>query len=272
MIALVLCYAVFSLGARHGRIAAVREVENARAKETAQPSEREREEVRTRLDKALAMMRSGDAESGWKSIQGISLEHPHFPSLAYAEALLALQAEKNREALDLTKISISRGERVSDSLALQAALNAASPISSGDVQEDLLRRAADADLMNPNPLIQLASILSTHGHDEEAENLVESAKLRLLPVDSRVVVDASLGIFKIKRASTSELSSMGETTGLAEKDFPNAYAAMRRGDFQTAASILETTRRSVPPEVFDYLLKASPIRDYALEPKITRFY
>jgi hypothetical protein len=44
------------------------------------------------------------------------------------------------------------------------------------------------------------------------------------------------------------------------------------GDFQTAATIPETSRKTVPPELFDYLLNASPIRDSALEPKITRFY
>ena len=264
--------AVFSLGDHNGRIAAIREMDEARAKGPAARSGREREEVRLRLDKALSLERSGDAEGGWKSIQGISREHSHLPSLAYAEALVALRAGKYAEALDLTKISISREERVSDSLALQSALDASPPLSSGVVQEDLLRKAADADPMNPNPLIQLAGILSAHGQDEQAESLVRSAKLRLLPVDSHLVVDASLEMLKIKRAPTADLSSTSETSGLAEKDFPTAYSAMRRGDFQAAASILETARRSVPPDVFDYLLKASPIRDYALEPKITRFY
>ena len=262
--------AIFSLGDRHGRIATVREMEEAKA--AAPPSDHEREEVRSRLDKALALAKSGDAEGGWKSIRGISGEYPHFPSLAYAEAYLALRADKIAEASELVKISISRGERVADSLALQAALNDSSPLSSAAAQEELLRKAADADPMNPYPLLQLALVLSVHGDDARAESLLQSAKLRLLPVDSHAVVDSSLAMVQLRRAPAGSLPSGGEPTGIAEKDFPTAYASMRRGDFQTAATILDATRKSLPPELFDYLLNASPIRDYALKPEITRFY
>ena len=262
--------AVFSLGEHHGRSVAVRELKDAKA--AAVPSERKREEVRSRLDRALALARSGDAEGGWKSIRGISGEYPHFPSLAYAEAYLALRADKIAEASELVKISISRGERVADSLALQAALNDSSPLSSAAAQEELLRKAADADPMNPYPLLQLALVLSVHGDDERAESLLQSAKLRLLPVDSHAVVDSSLAMVQVRRAPAGSLPPGGEPTGIAEKDFPTAYASMRRGDFQTAATILDATRKSLPPELFDYLLNASPIRDYALKPEITRFY
>jgi len=83
---------------------------------------------------------------------------------------------------------------------------------------------------------------------------------------------SSLAMVKLRHLPAGSLPPVGEPTGVAEKDFPTAYAAMRRGDFQTAATILEATRKSLPPELFDYLLNACPIRDYALEPKITRFY
>jgi hypothetical protein len=266
----IILFTAFSFGQHRGRIAAAREVEKAKA--AAVPSAREREEVRARLDKALSLTRSGDADGGWKTIRGIARAYSNVPSLAYAEALIALQAQQYAEAFDLTKISISRGERVADSLALQAALNDSSPVASGAVQEELLRKSADADPMNPYPILQLALFLSMHGDDSQAESLLRSARLRLLPVDSYAVVDSSLAIMKLKQTPAGTLPVGGEPTGLAEKDFPTAYAAMRRGDFQTAATILETSRKTVPPELFDYLLNASPIRDFALEPKITRFY
>ena len=266
----IILYAVFSLGEHRGRIAAAREFAQAQA--SAAPSEREREEVRSRLDKALALAKSGDAQGGWKSIRGISDEYSHVPSLAYAEAFVAMRADKIAEASELVRISIARGERVADSLALQAALNDSAPLSSVVAQEELLRKAADADPMNPYPLLQLALVLSVHGDDARAEGLLQSAKLRLLPVDSHAVVDSSLAMVKLRHLPAGSLPPGGEPTGVAEKDFPTAYAAMRRGDFQTAATILEATRTSLPPELFDYLLNASPIRDYALEPKITRFY
>lgn len=268
----IILFAAFSLGEHRGRIAAARELTEAQAKSGAAPTDLDREEVRLRLDKALSLTRSGDPEGGWKAIRGISREYSHVPSLAYAEALVALQAQQYTEALDLTKISISRGQRIADSLALQAALNESSPLASGAVQEELLRKASNADPMNPYPILQLALFFGTHGDDAQAESLLRSAKLRLLPVDSHAVVDSSLAMVKLRHLPAGSLPPGGEPTGIAEKDFPTAYAAMRRGDFQTAATILEITRKSVPPELFDYLLSASPIRDYALEPKITRFY
>ncbi len=268
----IILFAAFSVGEHRGRTAAARELTEAQAKASAAPSDRDREEVRSRLDKALSLTRSGDADGGWKAIRGIARAYSNVPSLAYAEALVALQAGQSTEALDLTKISISRGERVAESLALQAAINASMPTSSGVTQEKLLWDAVDADPMNPYPYIELATHYSVHGDDAKAESLIQSAKARLLPVDSHAVVDASLGIFKLKRTPADVLPPESEATGLAEKDFPTAYSAMQHGDFQTAATILEATRKTVPPEVFDYLLNASPIRDYALEPKITRFY
>lgn len=265
-------YLAYQVGRGRGEDAAAREIASSIAQAPPAPSEREREEVRQRLDQALALTRSGDAEGGWNVIRGIARSYSHMPSLAYAEALVALQAQQVSEALDLTRISISRKERVAESLALQAAINASTPGSSGAVQEDLLWKAVDADPMNPYPLIELATYYGVHGEDQKAESLIQSAKSRLLPVDSHAVVDASLGIFKFKRTPSDVLPQDAGPTGLAEKDFPNAYAAMRRGDFQAAASILESSRRTVSPEIFDYLLNASPIRDFALEPKITRFY
>ena len=185
---------------------------------------------------------------------------------------MAMRADKIAEASELARISIARGERVADSLALQAALNDSAPLSSVVAQEELLRNAADADPMNPYPLLQLALVLSVHGDDARAESLLQSAKLRLLPVDSYAVVDSSLAMVKLRHLPAGSLPPGGSPTGIAEKDFPTAYAAMRRGDFQTAAAILEASRKSLPPELFDYLLNASPIRDYALKPEITRFY
>lgn len=262
----------FFLGERSGRIAQAKELASKESKAAAAPSEREREEVRARLDKAFALSQSGDADAGWKIIQGISRDYSHIPSLAYAEALVALQAGKKHEALDLAKISVARKERVAESLALQATISTALPGPSGLLQEELLWKAVDADPVNPSPLIELAQFLSSHGEDEKAESLIRSAKLRLLPVDSYAVVDSALEILKAKNLPTSSLPVATEPTGSPDKDFSIAYAAMRRGDFQTAANVLESTRKSLPPGLFDYLLNYPPIREYALEPQITRFY
>lgn len=235
-------------------------------------SGREREEVRRRLDRALTLAKSGDVETGWQVIRGISGEYSHVPSLAFAEALVALQAGRLVEALDLTKISISRREQVAESLSLQGAINASSPTASGHTQEELLWKAVDADPMNPHPFLGLARLVSSQGDSEMAESLLQSANARLLPVDSRAVVDASLAILELQHSPAEVLAVVGNPNGTAEKDFPIAYAAMLRGDFQTAATVLERMQKTVAPEIFDYLINSTPLRDFSLEPEIIRFY
>ena len=63
--------------------------------------------------------------------------------------------------------------------------------------------------------------------------------------------------------------SQGHTT---PEDFCAAYIAMRLGDFGNAAAILRATEKTIPPDLFDYLVNDSVMRRFAREPRVMGFY
>ncbi|MFZ4597911.1 MAG: tetratricopeptide repeat protein [Terrimicrobiaceae bacterium] len=266
-------YGIFSWGAAVGRSEAKKETAGPATRVLPVTDGKEAGEILATLDKSLKLAHSGSADKGWELIRGLSTRYPQTPSLAYAEALIALEAGENLEAGNLAKTSIARGERVSESLLILAALESWSETASTSKQEEILEQAIQADPMSPYPLVQLALLHSEHGDDALAAHLFESARTRLFPVDSHAVIDTSLAIFKLKNTPPSDLPANEVTpTGVAEKDIPTAYAAMRRGDFQSAARLLAASQKTASPDLFDYLLQSPPLREYALRPEILPFY
>jgi hypothetical protein len=63
--------------------------------------------------------------------------------------------------------------------------------------------------------------------------------------------------------------SQGHTT---TEDLCAAYVAMRLGDFGKAAAILRATEPTIPPDLFNYLMNDSVMRQFVKEPRVMGFY
>jgi hypothetical protein len=171
--------------------------------------------------------------------------------------------------------SITKNERVSDSLALMAVLETQkSNAGMGDPKvraESYLRQAMVADAANPYPMIELGSLLRYRKQNEEARKLFEGARVRLNPVDSRMVADVSLELMDLgERADDAlppEISDPSSTQAFAA-----AYLALRRSHPDRAAQILRAARHRLPDDVFYYLVNDPLIRKYSREPALKEFF
>jgi hypothetical protein len=179
-----------------------------------------------------------------------------------------------------TAESISKRERISDSLALQAVLETQkrsdpSRQKFGDTRprtEALLRQAMLADEANPFPMVELATLLRYQKRTDEALALLRGARSRLNPVDSHSVVDVTIELATLQETPDDQLPQIAEPGKDLVSAFSAAYAAMRKGDFDRAADIAKTARKMAAADLFDYLINDPAIRRYAGEPKLREFF
>ena len=69
-----------------------------------------------------------------------------------------------------------------------------------------------------------------------------------------------------------DLPAASKPLGIPSKDFPNAYAELKRGNFTAAANILRYCRGLIDPHLFDYLMRDPLIRKFASRPEVAEFY
>ena len=137
------------------------------------------------LNEALALIESGESSQALQKIQALSVKHPDVSSLDYLAALAAMQAGDLKTAQERASLSVSKNQKVSDSLVLlsmtETSAGASGKSSLRDpkiVREALLREAVNADIANPFPMIELASFLRAQKRDEEAPDLL----LSIIPI------------------------------------------------------------------------------------------
>lgn len=237
-------------------------------------------EALAELDGALADLRSGNSERGLKKLKELEQSSNGVASLSYLLAIAAVQNGDVELAEAKARESIAKRERVSDALAVQSVLEiqkGANPAirkfgDTGMRAELLLRQAILADAANPNPMIELATMLRSRKRNEEAMALLRGARSRLNPVDSHSVVDVTLSLSTLEMTPDAQLPEITDSDKDLVSGFSAAYTAMRKGDFDRAAGILGATHQRTSPDLFDYLINDPAFRPYAVEAKLQEFF
>ena len=208
------------------------------------------------------------------SLRRVQNENPRIPSLDYLLGLAALQAGKIEEAEEAIAMSLAKGERVSDSLALRASLEAQAegdagwkPI--GDVMpaaERSLHEAVTADLANPFPYFELAMRWRLHGDNARAKEMLKSARLRLQPVDAHAAVDVTLRLLELQEMEDGALPQLPQEAAAPADLFAAAYLGLRLGEDEQATAFLQKARASLPPELYNYLIADPAFAPYRARP------
>lgn len=233
------------------------------------------------LDEALLAMRGGDVKAALAKLLELEAKQPDVASMDYLVALAAMRSGDMDLAYQKATESIEKFERVSDSIALQANIEAFKragknyPVM-GDPRlrnELLLRQAMLADAANPIPFIRLSFLLRYQDRNQEAEELLRAGWARLNPVDSHVMVDATLALIKLERVPDAELPQntpdLGKSPGQL---FAGAYVAMRRKDFARAAEALELCRGMIPSDLFGLILNDPAFAPFRAEPGLSGYF
>ena len=270
VIFLLAALGAFKFGEHRGRHVALREVKAAPVAVPALPPAEFPEELLPTLDSALRLLRGGDNLDALGALNKMLASHTNVPSLHFATAIAALQAGYPREADRLADASIKAGFRVSDSWALKSAILASQTRGASAEQETLLKKAIACDPMNPAPLIELASLLRHQGKTEAAVGLLESASFRLNPAEAQTVIETTKAILALDVAGN--LAPAAQPLGIPEKDIPNAFSEMKRGNFDNAAAILRFCRDQTAPDLFGYLVNDPALRKFTSRPELKEFY
>ena len=228
------------------------------------------------LNEALALIESGESSEALQKIQSLSAKHPDVSSLDYLAALAAMQAGDLKTAQERASLSVSKNQKVSDSLVLlsmtESGAGTGGKSSLRDpkiVRESLLREAVNADVANPFPMIELASFLRRQKRDEEALDLLRAANARLHPIDTHVVVRTSIQLMKLQQMPDEQLPAAFSEGSITEI-FSSVYISLRKKDYNQAAIAIEKGRQQAAPDLFAYLINDPAFKPFLSEPVMTR--
>lgn len=224
------------------------------------------------LNAALALIALGAADEALQKIQVLSATHPHVSSLDYLAALAALQAGDLKIAQEKASLSISKNQKVSDSLVLLSMTESGSGAGENSglrdlkiVRESLLREAVNTDVSNPSPMIELASFLRSQKRDDEALELLHAANARLHPIDTHVVVETSIQLMKLQQTPDHELPLACQEGSITEI-FSSIYISLRKKDYTQASIALDKCRHQASPDLFAYIINDPVFKPFHAEP------
>lgn len=239
------------------------------------------EQVARRLDDLLLEVRSlrgPRSAQAAQSIAALAAEYPNVASMHYAAAIAALEAGDLSAVEEQAKISISRGERLSDAHVLLSIVESqrrsqqphqlVPPMAR--VKEHLAA-AIKADPMNPAPRIELGSLLRYSGDTEGALRELRAARARSLPVDSHLSVDVTVSLMEVESLPTEVLQARDPHSDDPRALLPAALVALRTDNPALAAHILRRAQAILPRETFSYLVNDAAFRRYAELPEIRHF-
>ena len=227
------------------------------------------------LNRVFALLREGYGQGALGSLQKLRSINPQLSSLSYTAALAALQAGDIATAMAETDSSLGKGERISDSYALAAAAESLKPgsvewRSKGDPRERgdfFLRQAIAADQANAVPRLELGIRFRSRGQNDEAVEMLESARLRLHPLDQAAVIDTTLLLIKLGQTATEALPADFDPDKNTPSLLGAAYVALRRGDFAAASELLAKAKSRIAPELYLYLLGDPAFAAYRQNPE-----
>ena len=228
----------------------------------------------TDANHALSAVQSGNPAEGLRLLAELDNANPRAPGLTYLVARTALEAGDLKLAESRIEAAIAESERVSDALALSAHLEGLSApgearlLSPKESMKMALRRAIEADISNPYPLIDLANLLRSTGETEDARKFLEAARYRLPPIDPGPVVEASLKLLELESLPTASISR--PLTRTPVDLIVNAYAEFRLGDNAKAERFLEDCRQSTSPELFNYLVSDPVLKKWLPTPQLSQ--
>ncbi len=245
-------------------------------KETSQASP----EFWASMDRALQDMNSGKTASAADTFLELSLQNPGVSSLSYLAALSAFRSGRLEVAREKADESIAKRERVSDSLALLSLIEAQQANNQqikkfGAPQlraEFLLRQAARADAFNPLPLIELSANLRQQNRIDEALDLLNSAALRVQPVDTLQFIKVTAALASLQNTRDDNLPDISTPEKDLTAGFSAAYVSLRKGDPEKAAQILHLIRQETEPRLFRYLINDQALRKYSGDSKLQEFF
>jgi Flp pilus assembly protein TadD len=274
--ALAVTGSAYLVGHGMGRAAANREILGTRLRAMKPLPEKDAEA----LAHAMTELRDGQSASAFRQINALRRKFPKASSLAYLSALAALQNGHFTEAESLVNESLKLGERISDCLAMLSVLERRKATENPSVPsgaknqraEELLRAAITADAANPNPHIELANLLRQNGRQNEALAELRAAQVLFNPVDNHVVMDLTVALMNVEETPVGKLPAGSPASGDVRKLFPAAFAALRRDDSATAASLLGQCRDLLSPEIFEYMIADPALRKFANRPELRTFY
>jgi tetratricopeptide (TPR) repeat protein len=229
------------------------------------------------IDSAFAAYSDGNASEATTQLEMVYRKNQTIPSTCYLLALTAIQSGDLKLALQKVDESIAKGEKVSDSFALKAAIEMEMGGRGGlgdpkVVAESLLRSAMAADISNPRPYIELASLLRFQGRNEEARKLFEGASLRLNPVEGHALVNASLALLDLQQTPDDKLPSGLNPDKDTQSLISAAYVAMRQNDIPTVKSLLATGREKLSVPLYNYLINDPAMKTFSKNPQLSGLF
>ena len=234
-------------------------------------------EFQASIDSALQAYSKGNAADAVEILSGVYRKNQTIPSTCYLMALTAIQSGNLQIASEKVDESIFKGERLSDSLALKAAIEMekSNKGGMGDPKvraESLLRSAMAADVSNPRPYIELASLLRFQGRNDEARQLFEAASMRLNPVEGQALVDTSLSLLNLQQTPDNKLPENLDPDKDPRSLVSAAYVAMRKNDIPALKALLSKARERLSPALYDYLMNDPAVRAFSKNPQMSGLF
>ena len=225
------------------------------------------------IDSVLLTYSEGNAPEAVARLEAVNRKNQTIPSTSYLIALMAIQSGDLNLALQKVDESMAKGEKLSDSLALKAAIEMemGGKGGMGDPKvraESLLRSAMAADISNPRPYIELASLLRFQGRNDEARQLFEAASVRLNPVEGQALVDTSLSLLNLQQTPDDKLPVNLDSDKDPRSLLSAAYVAMRKNDIPTVKTLLARARERLSPALYNYLMNDPAIRVFSKNPQM----
>jgi len=232
------------------------------------------------INTAFIAMLGGKAAEAADKFASLQSRYPDLSSLTYLEALAATRAGQIDRAEKSANASMAKRERVADSLALIALIQAQrgeNPESKkiGDSRlraELLLGQSIASDVANPYPFIELAALQRRQDKPDAALVTLESASLRVQPTDTVAFINVTRELTKLSAISEWDLPDIARETPDTVSSFTAAYIALRRGNFEQAKELLKLARNQTEPALFRYLINDQALRKYAKEPGLQEFF
>jgi Tfp pilus assembly protein PilF len=234
-------------------------------------------EFQAAIESALQAYSKGHADDAVEILAGVYRKNQTIPSTCYLMALTAIQSGNLPLASDRVDESILKGERLSDSLALKAAIEMekSNKDGMGDPKvraESLLRSAMAADVSNPRPYIELASLLRFQGRNDEARQLFEAASVRLNPVEGQALVETSLSLLNLQQTPNDKLPENLDSDKDPNSLVSAAYIAMRKNDVPAVKTLLAKARERLSPALYNYLINDPAVRVFSRNPQMTGLF
>ena len=229
------------------------------------------------IDSVLLTYSEGKALEAVARLEAVNRKNQTIPSTSYLIALMAIQSGNLNLALQKVDESIAKGEKLSDSLALKAAIEMemGGKGGMGDPKvraENLLRSAMAADISNPRPYIELASLLRFQGRNDEARQLFQAASVRLNPVEGQALVDTSLSLLNLQQTPDDKLPVNLDSDKDPRSLVSAAYVAMRKNDFLAVKTLLARARERLSPALYNYLMNDPAIRVFSKNPQMSGLF